>query len=77
MYPRTLIMGGMQGRGDPLQSRTRAWRLEFTAAGAPWVWTGYAPTQTDAEQLARLELSRDHPEFPAGARLVACLERRI
>lgn len=39
------------------------YRVEFTCAGAPFVWTGTAHSRGMADLLARAELADEHPTF--------------
>jgi hypothetical protein len=53
----------------------RRWRLEFKCEGRAFVWTGKAPNQAAAEQLATADLAASESDFrPAWARLASCVE---
>lgn len=52
----------------------RRWRLEFNCDGAPFLWTGAADSEAEAQSLGRMAIYMDGRYDQDRAQLVACFE---
>lgn len=52
----------------------RRWRLEFNCDGAPFLWTGAADSETEAQSLGRMAIYMDGRYNQDTAQLTVCVE---